>query len=149
ALHPEMGHMLLPQQHIPLESGFEGVCPFHKHCLEGLASGPAIEKRWGTRAENLPIDHPAWELEAHYLALGLANIICVLSPERIIIGGGVMHQRQIFGYLHAQVRSLLNGYLRLPQITDKIEEYIASPGLQDQAGVLGAIALGVLAAEAK
>lgn len=146
ALHPEMGHMLLAQRH-PSETDFGGVCPFHGHCLEGLASGPAIEARWGARAETLPADHPAWELEAHYLALGLVNIICVLSPERIIMGGGVMHQRQVFTRLHAEVRRLLNDYLRLPQITDKIEEYIVAPGLQDQAGVLGAIALAELAAE--
>jgi fructokinase len=146
ALHPEMGHMILPQ-HLAGESSFGGVCPFHGHCLEGLASGPAIEARWGLRAENLPEEHPAWELEAHYLALGLVNIICVLSPERIILGGGVMHQRQVFTHLHAEVRRLLNDYLRLPQITERMEEYIVAPGLQDQSGVLGAIALAQLAAE--
>jgi fructokinase len=113
-----------------------------------LASGPAIEARWGVRAENLPEDHPAWELEAHYLALGLVNIICVLSPERIIMGGGVMHQRQVFTHLRAEVRRLLNDYLRLPQITERIEEYVVAPGLQDQAGVKGAIALAEMAAEA-
>jgi fructokinase len=147
ALHPEMGHMLLPQ-HLARESSFGGVCPFHGHCLEGLASGPAIEARWGVRAETLPEDHPAWELEAHYLALGLVNIICVLSPERIIMGGGVMHQRQVFTHLHAEVRRRLNDYLRLPQITERIEEYIVAPGLQDQAGVKGAMALAEMAAEA-
>jgi fructokinase len=147
ALHPEMGHMLLPQR-LARGSSFGGVCPFHGHCLEGLASGPAIEARWGARAETLPEDHPAWELEAHYLALGLVNIICVLSPERIILGGGVMHQRQVFTHLHAEVRRRLNDYLRLPQIMDNIEDYVVAPGLQDQAGVLGAIALAELAAEA-
>jgi fructokinase len=137
-----------PPHNLARESPFGGVCPFHGHCLEGLASGPAIEARWGVRAETLPEDHPAWELEAHYLALGLVNIICVLSPERIIMGGGVMHQRQVFTHLHAEVRRRLNDYLRLPQITERIEEYIVAPGLQDQAGVKGAMALAEMAAEA-
>lgn len=147
-LHPEMGHMLLPR-HLARESAFAGICPFHGHCLEGLASGPAIEARWGARAETLPTDHPAWKLEAHYLALGLVNIICVLSPERIIMGGGVMHQPQVFTHLHAELKRLLNDYLRLPQLTERIEEYIVAPGLRDRAGVLGATALAELAASGR
>jgi fructokinase len=86
-IHPEMGHIAIP--HDRERDPFEGVCPFHKDCFEGLASGPAMEKRWGQKAETLPHDHPAWELEAHYIALALQSYITILSPQRIIIGGGV------------------------------------------------------------
>jgi fructokinase len=89
-LHPEMGHVRIP--HDWDADPFPGTCPFHGDCLEGLAAGPALEQRWGQRAEFLPPEHPAWALEAHYLALALANYITVLSPQRIIMGGGVMQQ---------------------------------------------------------
>ncbi len=138
-LHPEMGHMLMRRD--AARDTFAGVCPFHGDCLEGLATGPALEKRWGARAETLPADHAAWVLEAHYLAQALANLIYVLSPERIILGGGVMKQPQVFELLRPAVQRLLNGYLQMPQITERIDEYIVPPGLGDRAGVLGAIAL--------
>ncbi len=89
-LHPEMGHIPLP--HDKALDMFEGNCPYHGDCFEGLASGPAMEKRWETKAESLPPDHPAWDLEAHYIALALRSFICTLSPQRIILGGGVMQQ---------------------------------------------------------
>jgi len=143
-LHPEMGHMLLRRD--AARDAFAGACPFHGDCLEGLATGPALEKRWGARAETLPVDHAAWALEAHYLAQALANLICVLSPQRIILGGGVMHQPQVFELLRPEVRKLLNDYLQMPQITECIDEYIVPPGLGDRAGVLGAIALAEQAA---
>jgi fructokinase len=120
---------------------FLGVCPFHGDCLEGLASGPAMEQRWQQKATALPAEHPAWALEAHYLALGLVNYILTLSPERIILGGGVMSQKQLFPLIHAEVRKLLGGYLDVPKIMDDIEGYIVPPGLGDRAGILGALAL--------
>jgi fructokinase len=138
-LHPEMGHMLLRRD--PLVDPFPGSCPYHGDCLEGLANGPAIEKRWGQRPETLPLDHPAWDLEAHYLALGLENIITVLSPQRIVMGGGVMQQPQIFPLLRKKVQNLLNGYVQSPMILDHIDEYIVSPGLGNRSGVIGAMAL--------
>jgi fructokinase len=138
-LHPEMGHMLMRRD--AARDAFAGVCPFHGDCLEGLATGPALEKRWGARAETLPVEHPAWALEAHYLAQALVNLICVLSPARIILGGGVMHQPQIFELLRPEVQRILNGYLQMPQITERLDEYIVPPGLGDRAGVLGALAL--------
>jgi len=142
-LHPEMGHMLLP--HDAREpNGFAGICPFHGHCLEGLACGPALERRWGVRAERLPFDHPAWTLEAHYLALGVVNAVSILSPQRVILGGGVAGQPHLFPLIRAEVRELLNDYLKVPQITERIDEYIVPPGLGDRAGVLGAIALAEL-----
>jgi fructokinase len=106
-----------------------------------MANGPAIEERWGERGENLPPDHPAWALEAHYLALALTNFITVLSPQRIIMGGGVMQQPRIFPLVRQEVQTLLNGYIQAPEILERIDEYIVPPGLGDQAGVLGAIVL--------
>ena len=138
-IHPEMGHIPLP--HDWEADPFEGKCPYHGDCLEGMASGPALEARWGQRAETFSPDHPAWDLEAHYLALGLVNIICTLSPQRIILGGGVMGQAHLFPLVRAKVQDLLNGYVRSPQILDEIDAYIVPPGLGSRAGVLGAIAL--------
>lgn len=143
-VHPEMGHIFLP--HDLEKDPFPGVCPFHKDCFEGLAAGPALEKRWGQRAETLPVDHPAWELEAHYLALALMNYILVLSPQRIIMGGGVMAQTQIFPLLHRKVQEALNNYVNSPDILIHPDRYIVPPGLGGRAGVLGGIALAQLAA---
>ncbi|MBN1178362.1 MAG: ROK family protein [Anaerolineae bacterium] len=144
-LHPEMGHMCLP--HDRQRDPFPGVCPFHGDCLEGLAAGPALEARWGQRAETLPPDHPAWLLEAHYLALGLVNVICTLSPQRIVVGGGVMTQPHLFPLVRREVQTLLNGYVKAPAILEQIDSYIVPPGLGDRAGVLGALALAQHAAE--
>jgi fructokinase len=138
-LHPEMGHSRVP--HDLGRDPFPGSCPFHGDCLEGLASGPALEKRWGQRAETLPPDHPAWALEAHYLALALTNYVCILSPQRILLGGGVMAQDHLFPLVRAETRNLLNGYISSPAILEKIDAYIVPPALGSRAGVLGALAL--------
>jgi fructokinase len=137
-IHPEMGHILLPRL---VEDTFPGICPYHGACLEGLAAGPAIEARWGQRADTLPVDHPAWDIEAHYLAVGLVNFICTVSPQRIIMGGGVMEQRHLFPLIRKNVQTFLNGYLQSPTILKQIDEYIVPPGLGSKAGVLGALAL--------
>jgi len=137
-LHPEMGHMAITRR--PTDD-FPSTCPYHSSCLEGLASGPALEKRWGTKAELMPPDHRAWELEAHYLAQGLANLVCTLSPERLILGGGVMEQSQLFGLLRKKVPAALNGYVEAREITERCDEFIVPPKLGSRAGVLGAIAL--------
>jgi fructokinase len=141
-VHPEMGHFRIP--HDLSVDPFPGSCPFHGDCLEGLASGPAIEKRWGARAETIPSDHPAWPLEARYLAMGVAAVICTLSPQRIILGGGVMQQGQLFPLIRVEVASQLNGYVQAPAILDQIDQYIVPPGLGAQAGVLGALALACM-----
>lgn len=138
-VHPEMGHILLP--HDRSADPFPGVCPFHGDCFEGLASGPAIKARWNQPADTLPDDHGAWPLQAHYLALALVNFICTVSPQRIIMGGGVMGQPHLFPLVRAEVQRLLNGYVQAPEITEHIDQYIVPPGLGDRAGVLGAIAL--------
>ncbi len=138
-MHPEMGHVRIP--HDRDMDAYPGFCTYHGDCLEGLACGPAMEARWGGRAETLPDDHPAWELEAHYLALGLIAYIVTLSPERIILGGGVMERRILFPMVRSHVQKLLNGYIRTPELTDEIDAYIVPPDLGNQAGVLGGMAL--------
>jgi fructokinase len=129
-VHPEMGHILIPQDP---EDPFSGACPFHGNCFEGLASGLAMELRWGAKAEALAFDHPAWGLEARYLAVGLANLVCVLSPRRIVIGGGVMRNLELIPKIRENLRDLLNDYVRAPEIVP--------PLLGGDAGVLGGIAL--------
>jgi fructokinase len=130
--HPEMGHIRIP--HDLVADSYPGGCPYHGDCLEGLASGPAIEARWGMPGCSLPSDHPAWALEARYLALGVANFICTLSPELILIGGGVMRQTQLYEMVRREADRILSGYVgKLPPITP--------PGLGEFAGVLGELAL--------
>jgi fructokinase len=141
-VHPEMGHMLIPHDHAL--DPFPGNCPYHGDCLEGLATGLALEQRWGVRAEELPVDHPAWPLEAEYLASGLVNLILAYSPERVILGGGVMKQLQLFPLIREKVLQKLAGYIASPVITEKINQYIVPPGLGPRSGVLGAIALAQL-----
>jgi fructokinase len=143
-LHPEMGHVLLP--HDRTADPFPGSCPFHGDCFEGLATGPAMEKRWGRKAENLPPDHPAWALEAHYISLALVDFILTLSPQRIVLGGGVMQQSQLLPLIHSEVKTVLNDYVQSPQVLDLIKDYIVLPGLGGRAGVLGALALAKQAA---
>jgi fructokinase len=138
-LHPEMGHIMIP--HDKEQDPFEGACPFHGDCFEGLAAGPALEQRWGQEAKSLPFDHPAWELEAHYVALALASYIAILSPQRIIIGGGVGGRESLLPLIREKVQTILNGYVQSPEITRNIDTYIVPPGHGNRAGMLGAIAL--------
>jgi fructokinase len=140
-VHPEMGHMRIP--HDWEADPFPGVCPYHGDCWEGLANGPAIAARWGIPGQDLPPDHPAWDLEAHYIALALHNLIFTVSPQRIILGGGVMHQPQLFPLVRKKVQGSLAGYVRAAAVLDEIESFIVPPGLGDQSGVMGAIALAM------
>lgn len=139
-IHPEVGHLRLPHdwQHDP----FPGRCPFHGDCLEGMASGPAIGDRWQVPAYELTPDHEAWVLEAEYLAQACASLTCILSPERIVLGGGVMDQAHLFPLVRSRTKELLNGYVQAPEILERIDEYIVAPGLGNRAGVSGCIALG-------
>jgi fructokinase len=138
-IHPEMGHLRLPRD--PAVDPFPGACPYHGACWEGLAAGPAIEARWGKSAEELPEGHPAWNLEVEYMALALHNLICTLSPQRIVLGGGVMQQSWLLPAIRARVVELLAGYVQSESITSSIDEYIVAPGLGNRAGALGALAL--------
>lgn len=138
-VHPEIGHLLI--RHDVEADPYRGRCPFHGDCWEGLASGPAIKERWGQPAETLPEDHPAWELEASYIAQGLANLIVILSPQRIILGGGVMSQPHVFTLVRRKVQTLLNGYVQHSAILQGIDQYIVPPVLGNLAGVLGSMAL--------
>jgi fructokinase len=142
-VHPEMGHIRIP--HDMQDDPYKGHCPFHRDCFEGLASGPAILERWGQPAEALPTDHPAWALEARYIALALQNYICTLSPQKLILGGGIMEQPQLFPMVRKNVQELLNNYIRAREIIKDIDNYLVPPKLGSQAGVLGAIALAIQA----
>ncbi len=139
-LHPEAGHILLSKH--PMDT-FEGVCPYHPNCLEGLASGPSIEKRWGKKAIELQDNQQVWEMEAYYLAQALVNYILTLSPHRIILGGGVMHQEQLFPLIRQQVSKLLGGYIKTSQL-ENLEQYIVPPSLNDNQGIMGCIQLAKL-----
>ncbi len=138
-LHPEMGHLQIP--HDPARDPFPGSCPFHGDCLEGLASGPAMQARWGVPAGTLPQEHPAWALEAHYLALGLVNLTVTLSPQRILLGGGVMQQPHLFQMIRIEFGRLLNSYLRHSEVMDHLDRFIQPPGLGSRAGILGSLVL--------
>ena len=138
-VHPEMGHLYVP--HDRQADPFPGVCPFHRDCLEGLASGPSMGARWGRPAEELPPDHPAWALEARYLALALVGFVCTVSPQRIVMGGGVMSNLALFPVIREQLVTLLNNYVRAPEIVEGIDDYVVPPALGPRAGVLGGIAL--------
>lgn len=143
-VHPEMGHMRLP--HDWEADPFPGLCPYHGDCLEGLANGPALQARWGRPAETLAPEHPAWPLEARYLGLAVANLVCTLSPQRVILGGGVMQAPGLLSLVRGEVQRLLNGYVQAREILEEIDGYIVAPGLGSRAGVLGAIALAEIAA---
>ncbi len=138
-LHPEIGHLRIP--HDLKEDPFPGTCPYHGDCLEGLAAGPAIQARWGMPAGLLPVDHPAWKLQAHYLALGLVNLTVTLSPRRILLGGGVMQQAQLFPLIRNEFASLLNNYIRRREVIEELDQFIQPPKLGGRAGVLGALVL--------
>ncbi len=138
-LHPEMGHIRIP--HDLAADPFPGSCPYHADCFEGLASGPAIQMRFGRRGETIPDDDPFWNIEAWYIAFALQNLILTLTPRRIILGGGIPQRRFLFPLIREKVLALLNGYVQHADILEHIDDYIVPPALGSQSGVLGAIAL--------
>lgn len=143
--HPEMGHLVMRRHP---EDTYQGACPYHHDCLEGLAAGPAIVKRWNVQhGTDLPAEHPAWDMEAYYLAQALMNYILILSPEKIIMGGGVMKQEQLFPLITDKLQKMLNGYVQHPSLNQNIASYIIPPGLGDNAGLAGALALADTALE--
>lgn len=142
-VHSELGHMLLPR--VPGDA-FPGVCPYHGACWEGLCTGPALLQRTGMPPEQLPADHEAWALETQYIAYGLANLVCVLSPQRIVLGGSVrkaggLGSARFFAMIRTRVPAALNGYIVSPALAEDLDRYIVPPLLGDDAGVCGAIAL--------
>ena len=145
-VHPELGHMIMSVE--PSDTMPDGTCPFHRHCLEGLASGPAIEKRWGLSSKLMTPDHPAWELEASYLAQMCVNSIVTFSPEIIVLGGGVMKQTHLFPRIRKKTLELLGGYVASSRLTPEgIDGYIVAPALGVNSCVVGALLLGAQALE--
>ena len=140
-LHPEAGHILMAPHP---NDNYQGKCPYHGTCLEGMAAGPAIEDRWGKKAYELVDKQEVWEIEAYYIAQALANYILTLSPQKIILGGGVMHQEQLFPMIRSMVTKLLAGYLNTKELAN-MDEYIVPSSLQDNQGIMGCIQLAKLA----
>ena len=140
-MHAEAGHSTIP--HNFEKDAFPGICPFHGDCLEGLASGYSMFKRWGQAPETLPDSHLAWEIEADYLALSLVNLIYAYSPKKIILGGGVFQHPGLIQSVRLKVQSINNGYIQSDRISDQIEDYIQPPFLGNRSGALGAIALAI------
>ena len=138
-MHPELGHVFVPQD--KQKDNYAGCCKYHDNCLEGLASGTAICDRWGVKgASELPVDHKAWDLESDYLSYALVNCILTLSPKKIILGGGVMKQLQLFPMIHKKTAKLLSGYVSKIDLK-RLEDMIVPPSLGDNAGVSGALAI--------
>ena len=139
-VHPEMGHLLVPRE--PDDLAFAGDCPFHGgRCWEGLASGRALERRWGQPAETLPLDHPAWDLEARYIASALTSLVLVLSPERLILGGGVMQVSALFPLVRRYLERSLAGYVQADSLREGMDQYVVPPDLGTHSGIAGALAL--------
>lgn len=130
--HPEMGHISVTRHP---EDSFESTCPYHDHCLEGLAAGPALEKRTGVKGQLLEADHIVWDVEAFYLAQALMNYTLILSPEKIILGGGVMKQTHLLEKIRQSLEEQLGGYVTLP------DDYIVGCGLGDNSGTIGCLLL--------
>ena len=138
-MHPETGHIILRSRD---DDKYEGCCPYHKYCFEGLASGTAIKKRWGIPAEKMDVNDKAFDLEAYYIAQGLVNCVMSYSPEKIILGGGVMHNKKMYPLIRKELLKQLAGYIAKDEITKDIDNYVVEPLLNDDQGVIGACELG-------
>ena len=148
-MHPEIGHLPIPRIAWPdgRQDDYTGACSYHGGgCFEGLASGPAVGARAGRPAEEIPDDDPIWELEAGYLALGLATVVLALSPRRIVIGGGVMNRGNVLHRTRERLRDVLAGYVGRPEVTLSNDAYVVAPRFGQDAGLVGAIALAEAAA---
>lgn len=134
--HPEMGHMIIERN---AADDFEGNCQFHRCCLEGMAAGPTIEKRFGVTGDNLPNDHPFWKIQADYIAQCAYNTTLMFSPEIIIFGGGVMHRKHLISNIHDMFSERINEYITYPDL----EKYIVQPKLGDNAGIIGCLSMAI------
>ena len=139
--HPEIGH-LRPRRSPGEQAAFAGVCPYHGDCLEGVAAGPAMRARWGQAAETLPPDHEAWDLEADYLAQGVASLMLSFSPDRLVLGGGVMEQQGMFERIRDEAHRLLGGYLEYASERAVLDRIVVPPSLGGDAGIRGAYLIG-------
>ncbi|NNE92296.1 MAG: ROK family protein [Verrucomicrobiales bacterium] len=138
-MHPEIGHTVVPDFNAEFEVPNPGsACPFHENCFEGRASGTAMARLWDQPATELPADHPAWKLEAKYLAHGAMNLTAAWSPDVIILGGGVLQQESLIESVRTEFAAIAGDYWdNLPPMT----EYLVTPGLGQQAGIVGALCL--------
>jgi fructokinase len=141
-VHPEFGHILIPHDHTG--DPFPGSCPFHRDCLEGMASGEALRARYGKPAEQLD-DQAAWALEARYLAIGIMNAVFAVSPERVVLGGGVIKKPGLLPIVRTQVKELISDYIELAGEVGNIDDFIVPPALGDYTGVVGALLLAMAA----
>lgn len=137
-LHPEAGHVMIQRRE---GDNYQGKCPYHKTCLEGMAAGPAVEERWGRKATELKDRKEVWDLEAYYIAQALTGYILTLSPEMIILGGGIMHQEQLFPMIRSYVKEMLGGYIKTDEL-ENMDNYIVPASLNDDQGIMGALELG-------
>ena len=137
-LHPEAGHVMIQRRE---GDNYQGKCPYHKTCLEGMAAGPAVEERWGRKAIELKDRREVWDLEAYYIAQALTGYVLTLSPEMIILGGGIMHQEQLFPMIRGYVKEMLGGYIKTEEL-ENMESYIVPASLNDDQGIMGALELG-------
>ncbi len=138
-LHPEAGHVKM----VPRSGDtYKGKCPYHGTCFEGMAAGPAIEERWGAKAIQLADREEVWDLESYYIAQALMGIVLTLSPQKIILGGGVMHQKQLFPMIREKMLKELNGYIQAKELAD-IDNYIVPASLNDDQGIMGCIKLAM------
>ena len=139
-IHPEGGHILLSRH--PEDPMVGSGCPFHENCLEGLAAGPSLEKRWGVKGAELSGRKEVWELEAYYIGQAIADYILLLSPERIVLGGGVTHQESLLALVRQEAVKQLAGYIRAEALIHP-ETYIVGVSLNDNQGVMGAVKLAM------
>lgn len=139
-MHPEGGHILLTRH--PEDPMVGSGCPFHENCLEGLAAGPSLEKRWGVKGAELTGRKEVWQLEAYYIGQALADYILILSPERIVLGGGVTHQEGLLALIRQETEKQLAGYIRTAAI-ENLDSYIVGVSLNDNQGVMGAVKLAM------
>ena len=138
-LHPEAGHLQVIKHK---DDTYEGHCPYHGTCIEGMACGPAIEARWGKKGAELSKDSKVWEIEAYYLAQAIYGYILTVSPKLIILGGGVMKQEILFDLIRKEVKKLDNSYLKTKEM-ENLDTYIVPASLNDNQGILGCIKLGL------
>ena len=143
-MHPEVGHIRVPRA---AGDDYAGGCPYHGDCIEGLVAGPAIIARWGCPLNELPEEHDAWAQTRHYLGHLVSSVVLMVSPQRIVLGGGVLSNAALYAGVRESVLELLNAYLSVPEILERIDELIVPPALGDDSGVLGAAALAIAAVE--